>query len=144
MERWRWRCWWREWWSCSSSRRRRSALRRKWSPDLRGRGVRAYQQVDACLPAVSHIESDVVHSLLLLRCLFSGGAGSSTWHYALSRGGTRVQIWRLCTQRRTITPDHESTGSLKHLFSLQILFMLLAHCAGLVWMLNLLMLISRL
>ena len=54
-ERWRWRCWWRGWWSCSS--RRRSAHRRRWWLALRGRGARAFQQVPTCrfIPYISSV-----------------------------------------------------------------------------------------
>lgn len=45
MVRWRWRSWWRGWWNFSSSKRKRSARKRRWLLVLRGRGARASQQV---------------------------------------------------------------------------------------------------
>lgn len=112
MERWRLKCWWRGWWSCSSSRRRRSAHRRRWLLALKGRGARAYPQVQIWLFTPASLCHSPVDSLLPL-CLVSGGEGRSTWPRAASCGGTRIQIWGLCSQGRAVTTHHASTGSLE-------------------------------
>lgn len=73
-----------------------------------------YRYRSDCLP-LRHSQSPV-DSPLPLCCWFSGGEGPSTWPGVASCGGTRIQIWGLCSQRRAVTTHHASTGSLEHFF----------------------------
>lgn len=45
-----------------------------------------------------------------LLMFFSRGAGSATWHGAVSGAGSRVQIRGLCSKRRAGASHHESSG----------------------------------
>lgn len=62
------------------------------------------------------------HYFLFVVCLLSGGAESTTWAGVASGGGSRVQIWGLCPQRRAGATHHESPGSLEFKFKLIILW----------------------
>lgn len=69
---------------------------------------------------VYHVQHTVIHlaDICLLTTsswlfVFSGGAGSTAGTGSASGGGSRVQIWGLCPQRRAGTAHHESPGSLE-------------------------------